>query len=113
MKSFEMPKDSQRNNYESAYEDVLSIAQKLSHQWQELMDKVKSDPDALAGNPTLQEIYGYNNPPKSGIQSYFEGQMKFIEESSGGDENTKNIMLYRLKQDLERMEEKVNDIIGQ
>ncbi len=99
---FEAPKKEQ-NNSEQYQKEALDVAQRISRQWQKLKGKSLSDPQ-------LQEIYDMNRPPQSGIQLWFEGQIKFIGEQAG-DENAKSRMMYRLKEDLERIEGKVNDIV--
>ncbi len=49
-------------------------------------------------------------PSSTRFQIWFEGQLEFIEKHAG-DENAKSRMMYRVKEDLERIEGKVNDIV--
>ena len=100
----------EQNNSEQYQKEALEIAQRISRQWQKLIEKVKTNKYALAGEPHLQEIFDMNRPPQPGIQVWFEGQIKFIEEHAG-DENAKSRMMFRLKEDLEGIEEKVNDMV--
>jgi len=99
---FEAPKKEQ-NNSEQYQKEAMDIAQRISRQWQNLKDKTIADPE-------LQEIWQANRPPKTGIQIWFEGQLDFIKQQAG-DENAKSRMMYRVKEDLERIEEKMNNII--
>jgi len=103
--------EKEQENSEQYRQDAMAIAQRISRQWRGLMDKVKSDEHALAGSPQLQEIYEMNRPPQSGIQVWFEYQVKFIEDHTG-EESAKSRMMYRLKEDLERIEERVNGMVG-
>jgi hypothetical protein len=101
---FEAPKK-ELNNVEQYKKEAMDIAQRISCQWQKLKDK---QPIAY---PQLNEIWQANRPPKTGIQIWFEGQLDFIEKQAGY-ENAKSRMMYRVKEDLERIEEKINDIVG-
>lgn len=110
MPKFENPKKEQ-NNSEQYQREALEVAQRISRQWQKLKEAVQSDPQLLANDPQLWEINELTRPPKSGIQVWFEGQVKWIEEHAGNDENAKSRMIYRLKEDLERIEKQFNDVI--
>jgi hypothetical protein len=103
--------EKEQNNSEQYQQDAMVIAQRVSRQWEKLVDKVKLDEHALAGSPQLQEIYEMNRPPQSGIQLWFEYQVKFIEDHAG-EESAKSRMMYRLKEDLERIEDRVNEMVG-
>lgn len=94
----------EQKNSELYQKEALEIAQRISRQWNKLKEKQP------IGDPTLWEIWEANRPPKTGIQIWFEGQLESIEKSTG-DENTRSRMMYRLKEDLERIEETVKDII--
>ena len=107
---FEAPKK-ERNNSEQYQKEAMDIAQLISRQWQKLVDKVRQDKHALVSSPQLQEIYEMNRPPQSGIQLWFEDQVKFIEDHTG-EENAKSRMMYRLKEDLERIRDRVNEMVG-
>lgn len=98
-------------NSEQYYKEAFAIAQKISQKWQKLVEKLKLDEHALASSPKLQEIYEMNRPPQTGIRLWFENQIKFIEKSTN-EESAKSHMMHSLKEELERIEEKVNDIVG-
>lgn len=101
---------SKEKNSEKYYQEALSIAQRLSRRWQELIEKAKKNPYLLSGK--LAEIYEMNRPPRSGIQVYFESKIDEIKKAAGGDENSESRMMYRLKEELEYIEKQVEEIIG-
>jgi hypothetical protein len=103
----ETPEDRARTYQQEA----MIIAQRLSQQWQELRKKKKADKNLLVGNPKLIEIDAMSNPPVSGIQVYFEGQLKTIDEMAG-DPDSHSRMMYRLKEEMEQIEKSLNGILG-
>ena len=112
--SFESPQENSTEtpeaNYDRYYQESLAIAQELSRKWKTLRDKKKKDPRFLAGNPLLEEIDAASRPPVSGIQSWFESQVRFVNTQS--DPEARSRMMYRVKEDIERIEQKVDDLIG-
>jgi hypothetical protein len=104
---FETPKvkdAKEQNNSEIYLKEATDIAQRISRSWQKLKGQ-------KGLSRQLEEILEMNKPPKTGIQLWFEDQVKFINQSAG-DENSKSRMTYRLKEDLERIEGEVNELIS-
>lgn len=103
------------NNIESleARADVYlkeaeEIAQRLSRHWQSLREKRKANPGLLALSPKLEEIDSMSRPPISGIQSYFESQVKWIKEHTANDANA----MYRLKEEMKHVETELMALIA-
>ena len=90
-------------------QEALEIAQRMSQKWEEFRKKRKANPHI--GNAKLEEIDDMTRPPVSGIQAWFEYQVKSIDEMSGNDEDARSRMMYRLKEDLEYIEEHLDSAL--
>ncbi len=112
-----MKSESHQNEHRSSeeltdqyYRESLEIAQRMSERWRELREKIKKTPYLLAEYPELTEVDFLSHPPISGIQRWFESKIKTIENIAGNDINVKSRMMYRLKEDLERIQQQLNDV---
>ena len=111
--SFEEETKKEQPNSEVYKNEAMAIAQRISLRWVQLKEKVEDNPSILTLNATFEKIYEMTQPPVTGIQRYFESNVKFIEEQAGDNEDAKSRMMHRLKEDMERIEEKVNNIIDE
>ncbi|MDO8537010.1 MAG: hypothetical protein Q7R94_02075, partial [bacterium] len=108
MKPESQPKPQERNateapesHFDQYYQQSLEIARGLSRRWNILREKKKENPHFLAEHPLLEEIDAATRSPVSGIQSWFESQMKFVNAQS--DPEARSRMMYRVKEDIERI----------
>lgn len=105
-------KEESSENSKKYYTEALRLAQNLSKKWGTLREKKAQDPNLLYGFPKLDEIDAMSRPPVSGIQKWFEFQIQFISEHASGDENVRSRMIYRILEDLRRVEEQVNKVVS-
>jgi len=106
--SMETPED----RFDQYHQESLAIAQELSRRWMTLREEKKKNPNLFADDPFLEEIDAASRPPKSGIQVWFESKLNFVNTAAGNDPDARSRMLYRVKEDLERVKGKVDDILG-
>jgi hypothetical protein len=97
-------------NSDKYYKEALSFAQKISKNWETLREKKKQDPNLLYGHPKLEEIDAMSRPPISGIQKWFESQVESIDTHARDDENARSRMMYRLLEDLQWIDERVQEV---
>ena len=113
---FESPEQSSvetpENRFDQYYQESLEVAQELSRRWAALREEKKKDPNLFAENAFLEEIDAASRPPKSGIQVWFESKLNFVNTAAGGDPDARSRMMYRVKEDIERVKQKIDAILG-
>ncbi len=99
----------QPESYETLYNKAVVLAQAISQKWSQIP---KGDMEIWrADDPELSMIYDMSAKEiggKTGIQVFFESRMKEIENLG---EQDRNISIWRLTDDLERLQKRVDDII--
>jgi len=88
---------------EQRYQEALQHAQELSRRWPALRELRKKDPHF--NNATLIEIDSMSKAPVSGMQAWFEYQVKDINTRYSDNPAARSRMMYRLKKDLKHVEE--------
>ncbi len=84
----------------------LLMAQVMSHKWRD----IPADATWQADYPELAGIYYSSSKEKggrTGIQAWFEEQIKFNDSASGGNEEIKRQLMRRT---LEKLEELASDL---
>lgn len=104
--------ESDQERSEQWQAEALEIAQRISHLWKQLDAKVQADPNILVDSPEIGYVYDLTKSPTTGIQTWFEGQMNWIENAAGGDEHAKSVMMHSLKKHAARIEQQVNEILA-
>lgn len=100
-----------RARADTYFRESVVIAQNISRRWKELRELKKQNPNLLVNYPKLDEIESISKPPKTGIQVLFESRVDWINNQAGNDDNARSRMLYRLKEDLERINQQLDQII--
>ena len=108
---FESPQNFEETPEQRAdkyYQEALEVAQRISQRWQKIREDKKSNPNLSLG-AKLEEIDSMTRPPVPGIRAWFESQIDLINRQGEGDPNTKSRMMFRLKEDLEHVEQQLDD----
>lgn len=102
------PPEAEQKRSEKYQKEAEDIAKRISRSWKQLREK---NPSFFDDDPELSDIEQLRSSPKSGIQRWYEGKVEFIENASGS-EDAKSRMMYRLKEDLERIEKRIERIMS-